>query len=72
MLSFLLALFCYLYFYRHPKAGALRREKKIEELEEYAKKGLPIIDKDKLHSNETKDKMKQELFNLIESLRETK
>lgn len=46
--------------------------KKIEELEEYAKKGLPIIDKDKLHSNETKDKMKQELFNLIESLRDTK
>ena len=46
--------------------------KMILELEEDFKNGLPLIDKDKNHSTETKEKMKQSLIEAMEALKAIK
>jgi len=46
--------------------------KKILELEEDLNNGLKLIDKDKNHTTETKEKMKQNLIEAMEALKDIK
>jgi hypothetical protein len=46
--------------------------KKIAELEAYLQNGLKIIDKDKHHSDDTKETMKKNLIEAMEALKAVK